>query len=71
MNNVLETLNSRQFAEYLKNNYRFFNVYSENKYIGTAKSIFGYFAYVEEIGEKRRIIDFYGTSNGGCLLYVK
>ena len=71
MNKVLEELNPRDFAQYLKDNYKFFNVYKEGKYIGTAKYIFGYFAYLKELDEKMRIIDFYDTSNGGCLLYVK
>ena len=71
MSKLIEILNPHQFAEYLKNNYKFFEVYEDNKYIGTAKYIFGYFAYVEELGEKRRITDFYSTSNCGCLLYVK
>ena len=71
MNKVLEELNPREFAQYLKDNYKFFNVYKEGKYIGKAKYIFGYFAYVEELDEKMRIIDFSDTSNGGCLLYVK
>ena len=71
MNKVLEELNPREFAQYLKDNYKFFNVYKEGKYIGTAKYIFGYFAYVEEVDEKMRIVDLYDTSNGGCILYVK
>ena len=71
MNKVLEELNPREFAQYLKDNYKFFNLYKEGKYIGIAKYIFGYFAYVEEFDEKMRIVDFSDTSNGGCILYVK
>ena len=71
MNKVLEELNPREFAQYLKDNYKFFNVDKEGKYIGIAKYIFGYFAYVEEFDEKMRIVDFSDTSNGGCILYVK
>jgi hypothetical protein len=68
---LLENLNPREFEQYLKENYKYFNVYCGHECIGTAKCIFGYYAYVEELDEKRRIIDFADTSNKGAILYVE
>ena len=68
---LIETLNPHQFAEYLKNNYKLFSVYKNNKYIGTAKYIFGVYAYVEQLDQKYKIIDFADTTNNNAILYVE
>lgn len=67
---LIEELNPRQFADYMKENYRYFHVYDGLRSIGTAKYIFGYYAYIEELEEKRRIVGYSDTDNGGCILYV-
>lgn len=68
---LIEELNPHQFAEYLKNNYSHFSVYKDNKYLGTAKYIFGVYAYVEELDQKYKIIDIADTTNNGAILYVE
>lgn len=68
---LLDKLNPREFSKYLKENYKYFNIYQGFKYIGTAKYIFGYYAYVEELGEKKRIISIADTYDGGAILYVE
>lgn len=68
---LLRDLNPREFARYMKEHYRFFHVYNGLSYIGTGHYIFGYYIYVEELGEKRRIIGYCDTANRGCILFVK
>jgi hypothetical protein len=68
---LLERMNPREFSRYLKENYKYFSVFCGDKCIGTAKYIFGYYAYVEELDEKRRIIDVAETYGKGAILYVE
>lgn len=68
---LIDYLNPRQFANYMKENYRYFEVYKGSVWLGRCKHIFGYYAYVEELGEKRRIIDVAQGYKGTAVLYVK
>lgn len=61
---LIDDLNPRQFANYMKQNYKYCEVYKGNICLGRCKHIFGYYAYVEELGEKRRIIDVAHTYKG-------
>lgn len=51
-------LNPREFSAYMRQNYDWYTIYRNNECIGHGKSIFGYYVYVEESGEKHKVISF-------------
>lgn len=68
---LLEELNPREFSNYMRQHYDWYTVYKDNKCIGHAKSIFGYFTYVEESGIKHRIKDFADSTPRHAILFVE
>lgn len=71
----LSEMNPREFAQHLKQKYKFFEVYSGLKYIGRGEYIHGYYVIVAGYDNpqdyRRRIEDIADTANGGAILYVK
>lgn len=55
---LLEELSAREFSAYMRQNYDWYTIYKDNKCIGKGKTIVGYYAILEESGEKYRITNF-------------
>lgn len=67
-----EDMNPAEFENHLKTEYRYFEArnYKTYEYYGRVFCLFGYFAYIEPLAQKARIVEFCDTSGGGATLYV-